>query len=195
MLVAAIYGERFYMAVELSSSFSSESWQELKESRDVVQIVTMLRHRYHERYFDPFKHNKAKHGFSMMAVSCLVIESLVSLKRGWKQTKAKGSKVFDEFFSESKYFADFVGLGGEFYSHIRCGILHQAETTGGWRIRRDASAPIVCKELKVVNATKFLNNLEREFDLFLVELEGKDFDSHEWKNVVKKIDFIVAHCG
>ncbi|SMY34508.1 hypothetical protein [Photobacterium andalusiense] len=183
------------MSVELSSSFSSEDWQQLKDSQDKAQIITVLRHRYSERYFEPFKNNESKHGFSMMAVSCLVIESLISLKRGWKKTHGSGSVIFEEFFSTSHHLTDFIGLGADFYKHIRCGILHQAETTGGWRIRRDLSLPIVCVDTKVIHATKFLNQLEKEFEKFLTELEEQEFTSSQWRKVVKKVDYIVANCG
>ncbi|WP_419146833.1 hypothetical protein [Pseudoalteromonas 'SMAR'] len=183
------------MSVELSSSFSSEDWQELKGSQDKAQIITVLRHRYSERYFEPFKKNESKHGFSMMAVSCLVIESLISLKHGWKKTNKPGRVIFEEFFSTSQHLTDFTGLGADFYQHIRCGILHQAETTGGWRIRRGCSLPLVCSDTKVIHATKFLNRLEKEFENFLTELGGQEFASPQWSKVVRKIDHIVANCG
>ncbi|HIF9496028.1 TPA: hypothetical protein ACX6SJ_000430 [Photobacterium damselae] len=183
------------MSVELSSSFSSEDWQELKDSQDKAQIITVLRHRYSERYFEPFKKNKSKHGFSMMAVSCLVIESLISLKHGWKKTTKSGKVIFEEFFSTSHHLTDFTGLGADFYEHIRCGILHQAETTGGWRIRRDPSLPLVCVDTKVIHATKFLNLLEKDFEKFLAELEEQEFASPQWSKVVRKIDYIVTNCG
>ncbi|HIC8861879.1 TPA: hypothetical protein ACW7Y0_002886 [Aeromonas hydrophila] len=183
------------MSVELSSSFSSEDWQELKDTQDKAQIITVLRHRYSERYFEPFKKNESKHGFSMMAISCLVIESLISLKHGWKRTRRAGGIIFEEFFSTSHHLTDFTGLGANFYQHIRCGILHQAETTGGWRIRRNFSLPIVCVDTKTINATKFLSQLEKEFETFLSELAEQDFSSLQWGKVIKKIDYIVANCS
>ena len=183
------------MSVELSLAVSSEDWAGFKDNKDKTSILTFLRHRYEERYFEPFKCNSSKHGFSMMAVSCLMIESFVSLEKGWKKTKGPGGEVFEMFFSNSKFLQDFVGIGDEFYKNIRCGILHQAETTGGWIIRRDHGLPLLCKTNKVIHATKFMNALYKEFDNFLKSLEGKDFDSPCWKKVIKKIDHIVSNCN
>ena len=41
------------------------------------------------------------------------------------------------FFDVESAFAPFRGHVRDFYKGVRCGILHQAETTMGWRIRRD----------------------------------------------------------
>ena len=183
------------MTVELSSSFSSEDWPNLKTSKDKKQIITVLRHRYEERYFAPFENNDSKHGFSMMAISCLVIESLCSLLKGWDQTDDKGAIVFEEYFSNSKYLTVFSGHGAEFYSHIRCGILHQAETTGGWKIRRASGSPLFSENEKIIHATKFMNALKNEFDYILETLEKEEFDSRLWMNVITKIDYLVLNCG
>ena len=181
------------MAVELSSSFSSEDWPDLKASQDKKQIVTVLRHRYEERYFSPFENNKAKHGFSMMAISCLVIESLCAFEKGKNETEDQGAELFEEYFSKSKYLADFSGLGRDFYKHIRCGILHQAETTGGWRIRRAEGEPLLDRAKKIIHATKFMDGVKKEFECFLNTLEKEEFDSVLWRNVVSKIDYLVLN--
>lgn len=183
------------MSVELSSSVSSEDWNELKKNQDKESIISFLQNRYEERYFEPMLNNSSKHGFSMMAISCLMIESFISLKKGWKRTKCSGRIVFEDFFRSSIHFSEFHSLGADFYKHIRCGILHQAETTGGWRIRRDLNNKIVCKESKVIHATKFMEALRSEFYEFTDDLRNKEFQSEEWKNVVRKIDYIVENCN
>ncbi|MRI35430.1 hypothetical protein EOPP23_20940 [Endozoicomonas sp. OPT23] len=183
------------MSVELSSSVSSEDWAELKENQDKQSITSFLKHRYEERYFDPMLHNSSKHGFSMMAISCLMIESFISLKKGWKRTNTKGKHVFEEFFQSSSHFEEFHGLGADFYEHIRCGILHQAETTGGWKIRRDLTHKIVCRDQKIIDASKFMKALKHTFYEFLDHLKNQDFTSNDWKKVVKKIDHLVDNCN
>ena len=60
----------------------------------------------------------------------------LSEKKGWKKTSKSGREVFEEFFSNSTDLKDFIGYGGDFYSNVRCGLLHQAEITGGWHIIR-----------------------------------------------------------
>src|SRR5260370_15300947 len=110
-----------------------------------------IRRRLCERYIDPVKaltlHPDTKirkSGFYIMAVSCLLIETLVSFWRGWETTEphkdaaghnipGKSREAFKIFFEEENRFAVFQGT--EFYKRIRYGILHQGEATGGWTIR------------------------------------------------------------
>ena len=43
--------------------------------------------------------------------------------------------MFEDFFeTEEKYFPEFKDISIDFFKSIRCGILHQAETTNAWRI-------------------------------------------------------------
>ncbi len=190
------------MSIELSSAVFVSDIGKFKEDGDKNSILELVHQRFHERFFTPFTENKAKHGFSMMAVSCLMIEALLSMQNGLnKSTDAKkengntksGVELFNEFFSRSHYLTEFTDLGSEFYPHIRCGILHQAETTGGWRIRRTGN--IVCQESKIINASKFMKALELELDDYLNTLRGKDLTDPLWINLLRKIDFIAENAN
>jgi len=75
----------------------------------------------------------------MMAVSCLMIEALECFLQGWSSSENRSKAAFCLFFDAHDQFKDLRGYGQHFYKNVRCGILHQAETTGGWRIRRDKS--------------------------------------------------------
>ena len=66
-----------------------------------------------------------------------MIESLISFRRGWSASEEKGGKVFEAFFGTHEQFNGLALVANRFYGHVRNGLLHQAETTGGWRIRRD----------------------------------------------------------
>ena len=188
------------MSVELTSAVFASDIVEFKENNDKNSIIQLVKHRYDERFINPFRDNSQKHGFAMMAVCCLMVESLISMKRGINETsdarneqghKIYSGELFEEFFSESSYFCGFSGLGRDFYKHIRCGILHQAETTGGWRIRRKGE--LVDKNEKIINATKFMNALESELNAYLHKLEIEDFMDLVWVNLLKKIDFIASN--
>ncbi|ELK5409252.1 hypothetical protein RVU00_003530, partial [Vibrio cholerae] len=188
------------MSVELTSAVFASDIVEFKENNDKNSIIQLVKHRYDERFINPFRDNSQKHGFAMMAVCCLMVESLISMKRGINETsdarneqghKIYSGELFEEFFSESSYFCGFSGLGRDFYKHIRCGILHQAETTGGWRIRRKGE--LVDKNEKIINATKFMNALESELNAYLHKLEIEDFTDLVWVNLLKKIDFIASN--
>ncbi|MBQ4859244.1 hypothetical protein [Pseudoalteromonas sp. MMG007] len=186
------------MSVELSSAVYVSDIATFKAENDKDSIIEFLKQRYEERFIAPFENNSLKHGFSMMAVSCLMVESLISMQKGVNETsdmrddenkKIYPSKLFEEFFTNSNHLNSFTGLGYEFYKNIRCGILHQAESTNGWRVRRDGK--LVNKTDKVINATKFLKALKMELSDYLDLLNNSDFTEQIWVNLFKKIEFII----
>jgi hypothetical protein len=70
-------------------------------------------------------------GFCIIAIDCLLIETLVQFSRGEDETSGWHGDAFAEFFLKSKHFAREFDSRKKclvFYSHFRCGILHQAQT-------------------------------------------------------------------
>ncbi len=109
--------------------------------------------RIHLRYLRPIEllqdyDSKQGEGFSMVAIDCSLVEFLESAVQGktyrWCQSDAellkyeyrKSAPVFVSFLTTREPFRDTFdsALANEFYSHIRCGLLHEARTKAGWRI-------------------------------------------------------------
>jgi len=71
-------------------------------------------------------------GFAIMAIDCLLIETLQQFYNGSKRTgKEQDEKMFHDFFqrtAELSTFFDTTVKTNIFYVQIRCGILHQAQT-------------------------------------------------------------------
>lgn len=156
-------------------------------------IAEFMYKRFSERYIEPFEDNPKKNGFSMMAIACLMIEALECFRQGLSETsKKKSVKFFKKFFSHCDEFIDFRGMGKQFYKHIRCGILHQAETTGGWIISREGD--LLDKKSKTINATKFLERLKTYLSKYKMALGSGGFDSEIWINFKKKMDAIIKNC-
>ena len=105
---------------KLTTTVTVKQYREFKKSGDQEKIANLIYERFFERYIEPFEDNKSKHGFSMMAVSCLMIETLYCFQNGQKRTVGPGGDVFEKFFSDSIHLKEFVGFGREFYSKIRC---------------------------------------------------------------------------
>ncbi|MEJ2460644.1 MAG: hypothetical protein P8098_03320 [Candidatus Thiodiazotropha sp.] len=112
----------------LSSSTTVKKYRKMEKNEEIEGIVTFFKERITERYIQPFNGNKNKNGFIMMASACLMIESLESYWQGWKKSP-NSSLAFCQFFSRNPRFDDIRGLTQEFYTNIRCGIMHQGETT------------------------------------------------------------------
>ncbi len=86
------------MSVELTSAVFASDIVEFKENNDKNSIIQLVKHRYDERFINPFRDNSQKHGFAMMAVCCLMVESLISMKRGINETSdarnEQGHKIY-----------------------------------------------------------------------------------------------------
>ncbi|MBO9314469.1 MAG: hypothetical protein J7456_01630 [Chloroflexus sp.] len=123
-----------------------------------------------------------------------MIETLESFRHGWGDTRGKSKKAFDEFFKWCKENKLELGVFDpkDFYKGVRCGILHQGETTNGWRIRR--KGPLYDPSAKIINATAFHNELENALKRYLSALEESDWESKIWQNLRRKMKHVIANC-
>lgn len=128
----------------------------------------------------------------MMAISCLMIEALESFHQGWETSDGKSNAAFCSFFGWADPFKQFREYDQQFYKHVRCGILHQAETTGGWMVVRNG--PLFEQATLTINATQFLRNLHGVLDKFCDDLKVTPWNSVAWKNVCKKMNTICENC-
>ncbi|HEY1663566.1 MAG TPA: hypothetical protein VGI03_14205 [Verrucomicrobiae bacterium] len=168
-------------------------------------IINFIHHRLYNRYIQPLLHipREFKSGFLIIASSCLLIETLQSFYEGLDNTKGMSNESFKAFFErEKKFFPGFAKCfpksftkekNNNFYTNIRCGILHQAETTGGYSILRDKS-PLFDADEKTINANKFVKALELSLDNYIVILGSSPISTAIWQNAIKKISFICNNC-
>lgn len=182
------------------------------ESRK-IELSDFIYERHYRRYIKPFEYISEKkvnferekkpndeysllykNGFSIMANCCLLIETLEAFYRGFPDTKGKSQQSFFQFFSRDKNFIDFAtdDIPTQFYSNIRCGILHQGETTHGWSITRDSKF-ILDKDNKTINATMFLAQLKNSLKDYRNELNEADWNDNIWKNTRTKLKSIIKN--
>jgi hypothetical protein len=180
------------LSIELAKGFTIRDYEKARDSADVITIAEGIRKRFSERYIDPIS-EKPTHGFTIIAISCLLIETLESFRQGWETSDGQHKAAFCFFFDATEPMKDFRGHSQEFYKHVRCGLLHQAETTGGWRIRRDSS-PLFDPINRIINADLFLEALHKSLDEFCDELKVAPWDSQLWEHIRYKMNSIVRHC-
>lgn len=138
-----------------------------------------------------------------MALCSLLIESLQSYRYGLPTTnkgefrrladfsppleyavceheQKSGVNVFVDFFSYHPHQALFPAVDGEvFYSAIRNGLLHQAQTKRGWRIRTRQAVLWNINE-RIVDRDKFADGLASAFDLYAEDLAAGQNDDPLW---------------
>ena len=80
-----------------------------------------------------------KSGFSIMTNCSLLIETVIAFLQGDNQTSTYGDEAFNRFFIKAKYYNNSLSVfeNQKFYKNIRCGLLHQGETYGGFKIQRE----------------------------------------------------------
>ena len=159
-------------------------------------ISDAIHRRFKERYLDPISHSET-HGFTRMAVSCLMIEALESFRRGLPDMSKRGQSeyAFCSFFDAHSQFASFRGQARDFYKGVRCGILHQAETTLGWRIRRDSEDLLQLVDgVRTINAEMFVDALAEALDQYRDQLKATNWDGELWKSLRTKMKAVCKNC-
>lgn len=202
--------------VELSSNVSVLRYTEMETARDRQGLAKFIKERLLERYVDPLQTAKRRRGFLIMAAACLLIETLESFYRGWPDTSegipsgdiedpckpadpkrnnvSRSEVAFCYFFQREPALAQFCTCAREFYKGVRCGILHQGETTGGWRIRREGDLLDIPN--LTINANKFLAVVKHSIRAYAKKLRRPeaDWDDEIWKNFRAKMNSIIEHC-
>lgn len=183
----------------LSKSVTVSKYLEMENAQDKTGISDFIRKRFTERYILPMN-SRYKHGFSIMAICCLMIEALESFKQGWKDTRGwnriakmhNSELAFHLFFQTETSFQDFIGFENEFYGCVRCGILHQAEAIQGWHIIR--KRVLFDEKSKTINATVFLRRLNRGLNTYCDALKSLEWNSNEWTRLRDKMQHIISNC-
>jgi hypothetical protein len=135
-------------------------------------------------------------GFAVLALDCLLIETLEQFRRGEKNTpNQKGEQYFIAFLTRSPFAPDFDDNTARlFYKQFRNGILHQAEIEPPSLVKRGPQWPLV-KQLEtnglIVNRDLFHERLESAFEQYVLSLRN-DWGSELRVNFRKKMDFICA---
>ncbi len=165
-------------------------------TKDRAGIADLIRLRFSERYLDPAMDNPKRHGFAILAICCLMVEALESFRNGWKKTRGIGGEaVFRGFFQEYDEFKDLRPVAHEFYTHIRCGILHQAETTGRWTVNRNSSLFSESGGVRRLSASEFGKRIEVALDRYTDNLAHSGWKDPIWKKTRKKLRDICRNCG
>nr|WP_319390648.1 hypothetical protein [uncultured Cohaesibacter sp.] len=124
--------------------------------------------RIQKRYLDPINVLQVigdgdGEGFAIVTIQCALIEFLAALRKGAIYEFHEPDKAKHEYNDSRKLFVDFLRntppfsesftkkQAEEFYSSIRCGLLHEAQSKNGWRIRATKSVSELKPETKHVD--------------------------------------------
>lgn len=183
-------------------------------------LIEFISRRYEERFLDPIRtlrsaprHSRG-YGFAIMALCSLLIEGLQSYRYGLPTTNAgefgrlasfnpppefeippkdqkSGTQVFSDFFSYAPHQRLFPNVDGLiFYRAIRNGLLHQAQTKDGWRIKT-GQPRLWNSQDKIVDRQKFSDALNCAFNQYVEELNVARWDENIWLMARRKIWWLI----
>jgi hypothetical protein len=192
--------------MQIAPGVDAEKWRELRlddpGSPDWGTAVEILAARIYERYFAPVDFLilsesaksplERRFGFTVLAIDCLLVETLGAFIQGLEDTEGVSKKTFCYFLRTRNQFAnEFTtdDLAEKFYKQFRCGILHQAESGGQSKLWSVGPLVNIDGDAIIVNRNKFHDCLKLEFDYYLAELrEPKNLGLRA--NFRKKMDFV-----
>jgi len=142
-------------STELASNFTVAHYLELRPTLDESNptswdaALRALRRRIDERFLKPIRelarvdnreHVPYRPGFAILALDCLLIDTVQSFREGRVATgEVSPAQSFKTFLSSPR-FSDFKRNDrGDFFHYVRNGILHNGETRKDWKVRIDTT--------------------------------------------------------
>jgi hypothetical protein len=184
-----LFRQHVMQTTKLTESVTVAQFIQLEDANDRVACGDFIVQRFQERYFAPALHAETRHGFTLMTVACLVIEALECFYQGKEDSSGNTRRIFKSFFERRTGLECFGADGDWFYLDIRCGILHQAETKGGWRVRR--AGQLLDTRARTINAYTFVLHLQRAVDAYAKQLE---VDDELWGKFRTKMAAVCKNC-
>lgn len=181
-------------ALRISPLYTSLDWQGLDSSnpKDWSKAVEIVRDKLDGRFLhfasDCLK--KLDSGFVVLAIDCLLAETLQQFREGITDGIGQSKKMITRFLEGMHFQPDFdADARRASYVDIRCGLLHQAEAKKMWLIRR--KQPSLLQETAggegyIIDVERFRAALPTSFDEYLkaiVESGNAPVRSNLWKKM------------
>jgi len=164
--------------LRISSKYKSSDWQALDKTDAAhwPKAVAIVRDRLHGRFLhfadkclkDEFS------GFVVLSIDCLLVETLQQFIDGITDGHGKSAKLSKKFLKRPRFQPAFDTdkVRGDFYSDIRCGLLHQAEAKNKWLIHR--KQPTFLKKVGtdgyIIDVERFHAAVKNSLEDYLTEL-------------------------
>ena len=209
---------RFYKDKVLNLVSMDDMSNYILDEKNKSVIVDTIYQRYYERYLKLFFYENPetasytdeegnstdknvfnteyKNGFLMIASCSLLIETLASFINGENKTpRGQSEKAFKMIFSMAEKYENELKEFNKinYYSDIRCAVLHQGETYTKFKIIR--TGPLLDEQKKEINATKFTKKLHAFLQSYVEDLKQSKWDSELWDNYRIKIRHIIANAA
>lgn len=131
-----------------------------------------------------------QNGFSIMALECLLIETLAQFLKGLDDTHGASKREYVDFLINRLHCFPSLVAAEKFYSYIRCGILHQAQTKPNSGLTFGAKNAIEWRNnFLIVSVDTFTNEINSFFQSYCRNLKIRS-NVDLRLNFIKKMDYI-----
>lgn len=173
--------------------FTNLHLQPESSNDDWIRAVDIFNDRINGRFIDPINTLRDKvstNGFVIMAIDCLLIDTFYQFEKGLDEN-ANNKENYSKFLRDT-----FPSLfptkakAEEFYTRIRCGILHSAQTKKNGMLTTDRVSPIEFQNsvlyVSVEGFTDCLIQYFNEYKQKLLNAENQELR----RNFITKMNFI-----
>lgn len=198
------------MRIEIAPDFYCDDWEELATKLDPdgewgkspatwKRAIEVIQGRIQTRFLscaDKLQDTPYA-GFAILALDCLLIETLQAFRRGRHAENASESReAYRTFLTSSVRFKNFFlgSTADDFYRNVRNGLLHDGETRRGWLVRAGEKYELVQRQpnrFVIVNGEKFHQALAGEIQSYLRDL-AHPLERSLRKNLVRTMNDLCA---
>lgn len=171
--------------MEIAPGYTVRDWRRLQLDKpqhpDWTKAIEIFESRICHRFIAPVDvliaheigHKRGTFGFAILAIDCLIMETLQGFRNGEIDHDKKSKKLICTFLTESSQFRNFFknqNEAVEIFKHYRCALLHSGKTDGDFRIQRHG--PLLRRDGTHIdiNRTAFHEAIKLEFRAYLEEL-------------------------
>jgi len=196
--------------LKIAPGFESSDWNRLAlddpESQDWPVAIRIFEARLRGRFIAPAEHliafeanlprSERRFGFSVMAIECLLIETLQAFILGLTDTRDRSAEMFVGFLTYTPSFSPLftTKLAKTFYEDFRCGIHHQAEIGRFSRVVSEGPLLELDGRGLVINRNEFHRCLTEEFAAYVLDLATSE-NNQLRANFRRKMDHIASFVG
>ncbi|WP_396633421.1 hypothetical protein [Maribacter sp. R86514] len=192
MEIAKGIGYKDYLKLNLSD-YENDDW---------MIAIGYLEKRLTDRFIEPadqlikLESDKnaidKKYGFAVLALDCLLLETIQSFYEGISNSSGKSKALFIQFLQNRKNFKEYFKTeldAVKFYKDFRCGILHQGQTGRDTKVWSVGDLILKNNGFVIVNRHLFHEKIKIELEEYIKILRTKS-DTGLLDNFKIKMDFI-----
>jgi hypothetical protein len=183
--------------VKLSPGCTEEEWKAAFDGpEDWDTAINIVEDRIKGRWLDAAdqlqREPHSGFGFAILALDCIVLESLWGFMNGKPTPLGQGEQVYRDILT-GPHFEFTKAQSDGFLAQVRHGIMHDAETRRHWLIEKTIPAEAILRRNKggyILNRTKFHEALNATFVEWIANLRHGHVALRA--NMRRRMDQIVA---